>query len=416
MTQTPLGTVRKTRARPASPQHPLSQTEFVALVAMLMATVAFSIDAMLPALPEIAAELSPDAPNQAQLIITSFVFGMGLGTFVTGPLADRFGRRAVIVTGAWLYIGATAVAFFAPTLETMLAARVLMGLAAAAPRVAAVAMVRDLYAGRDMARIMSFIMLIFSLIPALAPSLGALIIALAGWRGIFAAFALFALMSSTWLMLRQPETLPADRRRPLQLSDLFAAAREVVSHPTVRLATLTQTLSMAMLFSVLSSTQQVFDITYGQGDTFHYWFGGIAVVAASASVVNARFVKRLGMRAIIKGMFLAQIILSLGMIGVVGLGLPTGVELFFYAFWTMSVFFQAGLTLGNLNALALEPMGHIAGMAASLVTAFATVGAVIIAIPIGLQFDGTPLPLALGTFVCAVLAFWLTSRIRRDTD
>lgn len=398
------------------PTKPLGQREFVALIAMLMATIAFSIDAMLPALPEIGADLTPNNLNRAQLIITSFVLGMGLGTFFTGPLADRFGRKAVIVAGAVLYVIATIAAYFASSLEAMLAARLLMGLAASAPRVAAVALVRDLYAGREMARIMSFVMLIFSLIPALAPSLGALIIALSGWRGIFIAFAIFASLATLWLMLRQPETLPPDRRRPLKLSTLWAAAKEVAAHPTVRLATLTQTLSMGMLFSVLSSTQQVFDQTYGQGHSFHFWFGGIAIVAASASVVNARLVGGLGMRRIIKAMFLAQIALSIGMVCVVAVHLPNQLELWFYAFWTMSVFFQAGLTLGNLNALALEPMGHIAGMAASLVTALATVGAVLIAVPIGLSFDGTPLPLAIGILVCAVLAFWLTSMIRRDSD
>lgn len=398
------------------PTKPLGQTEFIALVAMLMATIAFSMDAMLPALPEIGAELSPDNLNNTQLIVTSFVLGMGLGTFFTGPLADRFGRKTVMVVGAWAYIAATVFAYFAATLETMLVARVLMGLATAAPRVAAVAMVRDLYSGRDMARIMSFIMLIFSLVPALAPSLGALIIALSDWRGIFVSFALFAALTSTWLMLRQPETLDPDHRRPLHVSTLWAAAREVIAHPTVRIATLAQTLSMGMLFSVLSSTQQVFDVTYGQGHTFHYWFGGIAALAASASLINARIVQRIGMRPIIKAMFLAQSIISLGLIAVVMLHFPTQVELLFYAFWTMSVFFQAGLTLGNLNAIALEPMGHIAGMAASLVTAMATVGAVVIAVPIGLQFDGTPMPLAIGGLICAVAAFVLTTRIRRESD
>lgn len=399
-----------------SPIKPLGQTEFVALIAMLMATIAFSIDAMLPALPEIAQELSPGNVNRAQLIITSFVLGMGLGTFVTGPLADRFGRKAVIVCGAFLYVCATIAAYFATSLEAMLAVRVFMGLAAAAPRVAAVALVRDLYSGREMARIMSFVMLIFSLVPALAPSLGAAIIALSDWRGIFLAFAVFSSITTVWLMIRQPETLLPENRRPLNFTSLWAAASEVARHPTVRLATLVQTLSLGMLFSVLSSTQQVFDVTYGQGHTFHFWFGGIAVVAASASIVNARLVRRLGMRPIIKAMFLAQIALSLGMVAVVFLHLPNQIELGFYAFWTMSVFFQAGLTLGNLNAIALEPMGHIAGMAASLVTALATVGAVFIAAPIGLAFNGTPLPLAIGTAICAAAAFWLTSLIRRDGD
>lgn len=398
------------------PLAPLGQTEFVALIAMIAATVAFSIDAMLPALPEIAAELSPDNLNRAQLIITSFVLGMGVGTLFTGPLADRFGRKAVIVAGSALYITATILAFFAPTLETMIITRVLMGLAASAPRVAAMALVRDLHSGRDMARIMSFVMIVFTLIPALAPTLGAGIIALAGWRSIFAAFAVFSGAVTVWLMLRQPETLAPENRRPLSLANLWAAAREVFTHPTVRLSIFVQTLSFGMLFSVLSSTQQVFDQTYGQGDTFHFWFGGIALLSASSSVVNARLVGRLGMRKIIKAMFTAQMILSLAMIGIVFVHLPNHVELLFYAFWTATVFFQAGLTIGNLNALGMEPMGHIAGSAASIITATATIGAVLIAVPIGLSFDGTALPLATGIFICAVLALGLTSLIRRDSD
>lgn len=404
-------------SKPAkAPSSALSQTEFVALIAMLTATTAFSIDAMLPALPEIGAELSPDNLNRAQLIITSFVLGMGLGTFVTGPLADRFGRKSVILWGAFLYIGATIAAFFAQSLEAMLAARIVMGLGASAPRVASMALIRDLYSGRAMARIMSFVMLVFSLIPALAPTLGAGIIALSDWRGIFVAFAVFSFLATLWLMVRQPETLARENRRPLSFANLWSAAREVFAHPTVRLSTFVQTLSYAMLFSFLSSTQQVFDQTYGQGDTFHFWFGGIAVLAASASIINARLVGRLGMRPIIKAMLIAQMLISIGMVGVVLIGLPNQIELLFYAFWAVSVFFQAGLTLGNLNALAMEPMGHIAGSAASIVTATATIGAVVIAIPIGLSFNGTPLPMAIGIFLCASLALWLTNKIRRDTD
>ncbi|MDE0968921.1 MAG: multidrug effflux MFS transporter [Octadecabacter sp.] len=399
-----------------APTNALGQVEFVALIAMLTASVAFSIDAMLPALPNIGEDLSPGSLNRAQLIITSFVLGMGLGTFITGPLADRFGRKTVILWGAILYVCATAFAFFTTTLETMLAARVLMGLGASAPRVVAMALVRDLYSGREMARIMSFVMLVFSLVPALAPTLGAGIIAFSNWRSIFIAFAIFMTLITCWLMLRQPETLATENRRPLSITNLLSAVREVYIHPTARLATFVQTLSMGMLFSVLSSTQQVFDQTYGQGDTFHLWFGGIAIFAASASIINARLVGRLGMRPIIKTMMLAQIFMSSGIIFVVMLELPNHIELLFYAIWTISVFFQAGLTLGNLNALAMEPMGHIAGSAASVVTATATVGAAIIAIPVGLSFDGTPLPLTISIFFAACLALWLTTMIRRDSD
>ena len=395
---------------------PLGRTEFIAMMAMIMATVAFSTDAMLPALPQIGAELSPDAPNRAQLIVTSFLFGLGVGTLIVGPLADRFGRKPVILYGAALYCFASVLCFFSNTLDGMLAARVVMGIGSAAPRVLSVAMVRDLYSGRDMARILSFIMIIFTIFPAMAPAIGAGIMALTQWRGIFAAFAIFATLSTGWLMLRQPETLETKDRRPLRIRTLWSATREVLAHPTARLSIMIQTLTMAMLFTVLSSTQPVFDVAYGQGAHFHYWFAGISLSAISASLLNAKLVMRMGMRAIIKAMFIGQIALSATMAIVVLIGLPTTIELMFYVVWTASVFFQVGLTIGNLNTLALEPMGHIAGTAASLVTATATVGSVIIAVPLGLSFDGTPLPFAIGFFILACLAFWLTTLIRRDTD
>ncbi len=399
-----------------APTARLSQFEFVALIAMIMATVAFSIDAMLPALPDIAAELTPDAPNRAQLIITGFVLGMGFGTFFTGPLSDRFGRKPVMIGGAVVYCGAALAAWAAPTLETMLAARLLMGLGAAGPRVVAIALVRDIYSGRDMARIMSFVMLVFSLVPAMAPSIGMIIISLAGWHAVFLAFVVFSGITVIWLGLRQPETLTTERRRPLNLPNLWAAISEVMRHPTTRLSIVVQTLAMGMLFGVISSTQQVFDKTYGQGDVFHFWFGGIAILAASASLLNARLVGRLGMRPIIKATFLMQIVASTLMIVAMLSPLPNSVELLVYAAWNVTVFFQIGMTAGNLNALAMEPMGHIAGMAASLIAALSTIGAVIIAVPIGLSFNGTPLPLAVAILICATLAFWLTTMIRRESD
>ena len=321
-----------------------------------------------------------------------------------------------MIGGAVVYCGAALAAWAAPTLETMLAARLLMGLGAAGPRVVAIALVRDIYSGRDMARIMSFVMLVFSLVPAMAPSIGMIIISLAGWHAVFLAFVVFSGITVIWLGLRQPETLTTERRRPLNLPSLWAAISEVMRHPTTRLSIVVQTLAMGMLFGVISSTQQVFDKTYGQGDVFHFWFGGIAILAASASLLNARLVGRLGMRPIIKATFLMQIAASSLMIVAMLSPLPNSVELLVYAAWNVTVFFQIGMTAGNLNALAMEPMGHIAGMAASLIAALSTIGAVIIAVPIGLSFNGTPLPLAVAILICATLAFWLTTMIRRESD
>lgn len=397
-------------------QKRLPQTEFIAMIAMLTATVAFSIDAMLPALPEIGAALSPDDLNNAQLIITSFVLGMGIGTLFTGPLSDAFGRKPVMVGGAIVYVAASIVAWASSTLEVMLAARVVQGLGAAGPRVVAMALIRDLYSGPNMARILSFVMVVFSLVPALAPTMGHFIIVGFGWRAIFGAFILFSVLSLLWLMIRQPETLAPENRRALSVGNLLSAIVEMFSHRTARLSILVQTLTFGMLFTVLSSTQQVFDVTFDQGKHFHYWFGGIAVIAATASVLNARIVVRLGMRAIIKAMFTVQIGITLLMIVITAANGPYWLAFGTYVFWVTSNFFQAGLTIGNLNALAMEEMGHIAGMAASIIAAVATIGAVFIAAPIALNFDGTPMPMALGTLVCASLALWLTTMIKRPGE
>lgn len=385
-------------------------------MAMLAATVAFSIDAMLPALPEIGAELSAENLNRAQLILTSFILGLGVGTFFAGPLSDRFGRKPVVVGGAVVYIIGASCAYFAQSLEWMLVARVVQGLGASGPRVASMAMIRDLYAGRQMAKILSFVMMIFTVVPALAPTMGAGIIYAFGWRAVFLAFILFSLATLIWLQMRQPESLAPDMRRPLRLSSLWDATLEMLRHPTARLSICIQTLAYSMLFLTISSTQQLFDLTYGQGAHFHFWFGGIAVVAASASVVNARYVVHYGMRAIIRITFIVQIALSAVMIMAVLLPLSAPVEFAIFVLWTLSLFYQAGLTIGNLNALALEPMGHIAGLAASIMAALSTVGSVMIAAPVALAYNGTALPMAVACLICASLALWLTTKIRRDSD
>lgn len=384
-------------------------------MAMLAATIAFSIDAMLPALPDIGRELSPDALNSAQLILTSFVLGMGLGTFVTGPLSDTFGRKPIMIGGAFVYCVGAICAYYAQSLEVMLAARVLQGIGAAGPRVVSMAMIRDLYSGRDMARIISLVMLIFALVPALAPTLGYFIIAGFGWRSIFLAFILFALIASVWLWQRQPETLALEDRRSMRFSKLFEAASEVLRTETTRLSIIAQTFGFGILFGCLSSIQQVFDLTFDEGAHFHLWFGSIAVLAASASVLNARIVGTYGMRAIIRRMF--QVIVFVGII-MVSAQLIGSEIVKFWAFYLFVVccFFGAGMTIGNLNALAMEPLPHIAGMAASVVSALATVGAVAIAVPVGLSFNGTPIPLGIATAVFAFAAFWVTTKIKRPGE
>ncbi|MEZ5883764.1 MAG: MFS transporter [Paracoccaceae bacterium] len=391
----------------------LSMPEFTAMLAMLFATIAFSIDAMLPALPQIAAELTPDRINSAQLVLTSFVLGMGVGTFLSGPISDATGRKVAITAGFAIYMVAAVVAARAQSLESLLIARFVQGLGAAGPRIVALAMVRDIYSGREMARVTSFVMMVFILIPAVAPAIGQGIIAMTGWRGVFWAFVLFGLVAAIWLNLRQPETLPPERRRPLRPAPLWSAAREVLANREVRIYIAVLTLGFGQMFALLSSAQQLF-AAYGQGPRFPMWFALMALLSGSGTVLNARFVMRLGMRRIATDAYLMQICSSTLTLALLLSGILAGNWAFAVIFlWSVTVFFMAGVTFGNLNALAMQEMGHIAGMAASVVAAISTVAAVAVAAPVGLMFNGTATPIVLATLICSGVA-WLLMRRTMD--
>jgi DHA1 family bicyclomycin/chloramphenicol resistance-like MFS transporter len=303
----------------------------------------------------------------------------------------------------------------APTLETLLAARFLQGLGVAAPRIVTIALIRDLYEGRAMARIMSFVMMVFVMIPAVAPAIGTLIIAGFGWRGIFWSFVLFGIAGGAWLHLRQPETLAPERRRPLRWGPIRAAVAEVAGNPMVRLYIAAMTLGYAQLFAVLVSIQPVMTGVFGLSDTaFPLWFLGIGVVSAGGTIVNATLVMRLGMRRLAMVAFGSMCGVAL----VTGLpvltGLATGSVAFgLFVILATAVFFIAGLTFGNLNALALQPLGHIAGLASSVTGAASTLLSVVIVAPVGLAYDGTIGPLVACVVLCSAAA-WALVRASRE--
>ena len=370
----------------------ISTPEFISLMAMLVATVAISIDAMLPALPDIAIQLTAKNPNQVQLILSAFIGGMALGTLVVGPLSDSFGRKNIIYVGAVIYISFSALCMFATDLETIVIARVFQGIGAAAPRVVSQALVRDLYSGREMARITSFIMIIFSIAPAVAPLLGAGLISLFDWRAIFLIFIIFALISTIWTKIRIREPLRPEMRVPFQIKIFRAAFLEIISIGIVRVSIITLIFSYATLFTCILLIQQVFDQFFGRANSFPEWFAVIAAFSASASFLNSMLVMKLGMRRLISAALRVQIALSAFMLLMFWTGAISGNLGFgFFVFWVFSLFFQAGLTFGNLTALAMEPLGHIAGTAASVISALATLGSVFLATIAGHFFDGTPL-------------------------
>ena len=391
----------------------MSRAEFVALAAMMFATVAFSMDAMLPALPAIAQDLSPDAPERVPLILTTFFLGLGIGTFVVGPLSDAFGRKQVMVAGSLLYILASAVAWAASSLEVMLVARLFQGLGCSGPRVVAMAVTRDLFSGREMARIVSFIMMVFALVPGFAPAAGVGIIAVLGWQGIYLAFMAFSAVTVIWLILRLPETLPVENRRPFRVALIREALRDIFGNRIVRISIVVQTLSMAILIGMLLLIHQIYTQVYDREGSFAFWFGAAALVSASASWINAMLVIRLGMRKLVTWALASQILLVTIVLvfDMTSYAEPYGFAVFLM--WQVSVFLLAGLTLGNLSAIGMEPMGHIAGMAASIIAGIATVAAALIAAPVTFLFNGTVMPLLLYVLSLATIGFVLMLRMAR---
>ena len=255
--------------------------------------------------------------------------------------------------------------------------------------------------------------MIFTIFPAFAPLMGAGIIALVGWRGIFLAFILFSAITVVWMSLRLPESLPPEARRPFRAPLLLAAVREMATHPTVRLSIVVQSLCLGMLFTLLTLVQPVFDVVFHRAESFPLWFGAVALVSGTASILNAVLVVRLGMRRMVTWSLGAQIVLSGVMVLANSADLPGEAMFALFVLWQTCLFFMAGTTLGNLNAIAMEPMGHIAGMAASVISGIATVCAAVIAAPVGLLFDGSMTPLIGGVFVLSVAGFALMLQMGR---
>jgi len=381
------------------PTKALAFPEFIALLALLMATVAYSVDAMLPLLDPIGADLSPGAPESGHLVIMVFMMGLGLGTFIMGPLSDAFGRKTVILGGTGLYMIAAGVAALSGDMTTLLVARFIQGIGASAPRVVSQAMVRDLYAGRQMAKVISFAMTVFVLFPAVAPFMGAQLAAVFDWRAIFWSFIVFGAVSALWLGLRQPETLPPDLRRPLALKPLWGALKTVLAHPRVRLYVAALTCVFTIMLVWLGAVATIFEQSFARGAEFPAWFALVAVLSAPASLINGKVVVRLGMRRLVSLALAVQIAVVTLTLAAFTLDLPFAGFALFVIFMGIQ-FFSIGFLIGNLNALALEPMGHVAGMAASVVGGVSTVISAILAAVLGLLGDGTPVPLAASVLAC----------------
>jgi len=380
-----------------------SNLEFIILMSMMMSILALSIDAMLPALPKIGSDLDVQNPNSRQLVISIIFLGLAFGQLFFGPLSDTIGRKPAIYAGYALFIIGALVSVFATSFPVMLFGRLLQGLGASAPRAVTLALVRDRFGGRAIARIMSFIITFIVLVPMIAPSLGQVILLHYSWRAIFVILILLAILTLTWFGVRIPETLSPENRAPFSLNRISSATLEILKiRPALGYTVSTGLISGAFI-GYLNSSQQILQEQFALGGLFPLVFGVIALSIGVATILNTRLVLRYGMRFLVNWSLLAIFGLSLValLIAVLVAGQP---PLWFFVTYLMLVFFSVGILFGNLNSLAMEPLGHIAGIGAAIVGSLSTLISMPLGTIIGQSYNGTILPLIVGMAVLAGLA------------
>jgi DHA1 family bicyclomycin/chloramphenicol resistance-like MFS transporter len=372
--------------------------EFVVLAAATMSTQAIAIDAMLPAFPTIVRALNIADPNHAQWIVTAYMTGLGLGQLFWGVMSDRFGRRPILISGLSLYVAAALLCSLAGSFHALLGWRFLHGLAAACVTVTR-SVVRDLYSGRQMARVMSLTFVVFLMVPIIAPSVGQLILLLAPWRTIFVVFAAFAAVVATWGFARLPETLHPEYRLTLTLPHIAAAARLVLGNRISMFYTLAMMVMFGTIMAYVGMVQQIFSDVFHRAALMPSMFALCAVFMGMAAYLNSRIVERLGMRLISHTALLSFIAVTALHLIIALLG--------WEQIWTFVVL-QAvgmaciGLSMSNFGAMAMEPVGSIAGIAASLQGFVSTFSGALVGALIGRLFNGTTVPLAGGALCCGL--------------
>ena len=384
----------------------ISFAEFVALVAAMFSLVALSIDAMLPALGEIATDMGVGGTNQAQLVVVVMLFGLGVGQLFYGPISDSYGRRRPIYFGFAIFLLGSVVCLLAQDMTTLLVGRFIQGLGVAGARIVTVAIVRDLFEGAAMARVMSFVMTVFILVPALAPMVGYGIMMFAGWRAIFVMLLTQSLIVLIWFSFRLDETHPPERRSPLSARRIWRATVEIIRNRRSLGYILAAGFVFGAFVGFLSSVQQIFDITFDRKSEFPFWFALLSLALGAASLTNAKLVMRFGMQALSLWSLTISTIISMAFL-IFLLGAVDGVAPFWtYIVYMMITFFFFGILFGNLNALAMEPLGHIAGVGASIVGAGTSVISSPLAVLVGQQFDGTIVPLVTGFAIYGLICIF----------
>ena len=378
--------------------------EMTALLAGLMALNAFAIDAMIPALPAIGEDLSVAEENRRQLVVVAYFFGFGSTQLIWGPLADRFGRKPVLAVGVMLYVLCGLLCAVAGTFELLIASRVAMGASAAVTRVLVVAMVRDLFEGEAMARIMSLVFMVFMVVPVLAPSVGQAILLVAPWRAIFLVLAAYGLLMLAWAWIRLPETLHPEFRRSLQLGEILSGVRDSLVERQSLGYTLALTAVFGGLTAYIASIQQIVFDAFQAPRAIGLVFAAVAAPMAAASWFNSRIVGRFGLRRVGHLGLIAYTAIACGHAAVAAV---LGEPLWLFVLLQGLVMCAFAFTTANLSTLAMEHMAPIAGTASSVQGVIGTIGGAGLGLLIGQAFNGTPVPFLVGTAGCGLAGLLL---------
>ena len=387
-----------------------SQLEFIALMAALMSVTALAIDALLPALDIIAFDLGILLQADNQLLVTMIFIGLGLGPLLFGPLSDAIGRKPSVYIGFSVFLLASVVCIQATSLELMILGRILQGIGLSAPRTICIAIIRDLYHGDYMARIMSFVTILFLLIPIVAPAMGKYILDNGNWKGIFYVQGAIGILVTIWFWIRQKETLVQTKRIPFKFNRIIQGAKQTLGHTRSIGFTLISGLIVGSFLVYLSASQHIFQQQYGLKEEFPYIFAGIAIAIGIAILLNGSFVVKYGMEKLVTLSLLGYFLVSILYI-IIFFNTPTPHIVYLLIFFALQFFF-IGFLFGNIRALAMEPVGHIAGIAAAITGFISTMMAVPISTLIGRFVTASTLPLFIGFACCSGISLLILGYIK----
>ena len=387
--------------------------EFITLMALYVALMAMSIDMMLPALSLIGQDFHIIDENKAQYIIGALFLGFTVGQVIYGPIADSFGRKFTIYIGLLFFIIGDIFCLTANNFSIMLLGRFLQGFGASSPRITSVAIIRDLYKGREMARVMSFIMTIFIIIPVVAPSLGQLILFITSWRAMFVVFFIAALIAMLLTYFRLPETLKPQDIRPFSAKAILHDFGKVLSNKITLGYTICAGLIFSALIGYLTSAPQIFQEYFGKEESFPLYFGASALSLGAASITNSMIVRRYGMKLICHHALIVMIAISAIFLPLAILQ-ENHVPIWEFMIYVLILFFCLGLLFGNLNALAMEPMGHFAGIASAVVGSLSSGISAVIGTIIGQSYNSTLIPIVTGFLALTFLAFLLQAWLAKQ--